>query len=139
MAYSKVILNGTTIMDVTQDTVTAETLLSGETATKADGTRTTGTYTPSGGSSELCVFSEIPYANTDVSVGGAHASPNVAYRGANIVEGAAITFYTYSDYILNTITGTTSGNTYPYTTVSRGQYTFTMPSESVYCALLYDD
>lgn len=37
MAYSKVTLNGTTIMDVTQDTVNASNLLSGETATRKDG------------------------------------------------------------------------------------------------------
>lgn len=43
MAYSKVILNGTTLMDVTNDTVDADNLLSGETATKNNGLRTTGT------------------------------------------------------------------------------------------------
>ena len=42
MATAKVILNGTTLMDVTQDTVTSATLVSGETATKADGTSITG-------------------------------------------------------------------------------------------------
>lgn len=42
MAYSKVILNGTTIMDVTQDTVAANNLLNGETATMNNGVRTTG-------------------------------------------------------------------------------------------------
>ncbi len=46
MAYSKVILNGTTLMDVTQDTVDAANLLSGETATKNSGAKVTGTYTP---------------------------------------------------------------------------------------------
>lgn len=45
MAVSKVILNGDTLMDVTQDSVTAPTLLSGETATGADGMRLTGTAT----------------------------------------------------------------------------------------------
>jgi hypothetical protein len=45
MAVSKVILNGDTLMDVTQDSVTAPTLLSGETATGADGVRVTGTAT----------------------------------------------------------------------------------------------
>lgn len=45
MAVSKVILNGDTLMDVTQDSVTAPTLLSGETATGADGERLTGTAT----------------------------------------------------------------------------------------------
>lgn len=43
MAFSKVTLNGTTLMDVTQDTVEEENLLAGETATKANGVRTTGT------------------------------------------------------------------------------------------------
>jgi hypothetical protein len=47
MAYSKVILNGTTLMDVTQDTVTADKLLQTCTATKNDGTRVTGTLVPS--------------------------------------------------------------------------------------------
>ena len=43
MAFSKIILNGTTLMDVTQDTVEESTLLSGETATAADGVQITGT------------------------------------------------------------------------------------------------
>lgn len=43
MAFSKVTLNGTTLMDVTQDSVTEETLVAGETATKSNGVRTTGT------------------------------------------------------------------------------------------------
>ena len=47
MAYSKVILNGTTLIDVTQKTVTASTLLQGETALKNDGTDITGTLVPS--------------------------------------------------------------------------------------------
>ena len=42
MAISKVILNGETLMDVTQDTVAANKLLSGETAHKNDGTAVTG-------------------------------------------------------------------------------------------------
>ena len=42
MAYSKIILNGETLMDVTSDTVDASDLLSGETATKNDGTKVTG-------------------------------------------------------------------------------------------------
>lgn len=46
MAYSKVILNGTTLIDVTQKTVDANNLLSGYTALKNDGTNVTGTYTP---------------------------------------------------------------------------------------------
>ena len=43
---SKLILNGVTQMDVTQDTVAANNLLQGETATKNDGSPVTGTYVP---------------------------------------------------------------------------------------------
>lgn len=46
MAVSKVILNGTTLIDVTDDTVNASNLLSGITATRNDGVEVTGTYTP---------------------------------------------------------------------------------------------
>lgn len=42
MAYSKIILNGETLMDVTSDTVDAGNLLSGETATKNSGAKVTG-------------------------------------------------------------------------------------------------
>lgn len=45
MAISKVILNGNTLMDVTQDTVQANNLLSGNTATKNDGTKVNGSVT----------------------------------------------------------------------------------------------
>lgn len=48
MAFSKIIFNGTTLMDVTQDTVAAGNLLQGETATGADGEQVTGAYVPSG-------------------------------------------------------------------------------------------
>ena len=47
MAVSKVILNGNTLMDVTQDTVAADKLLQTYTATKNDGTKVTGTLVPS--------------------------------------------------------------------------------------------
>lgn len=43
MAVNKVIYNGKTLMDVTSNTVTAETLSAGVTATAADGTTITGT------------------------------------------------------------------------------------------------
>lgn len=46
MAFSKIRLNGTTLMDVTGDTVDASNLLYGETATKNDGTTVTGSYSP---------------------------------------------------------------------------------------------
>ena len=46
MAISKIILNGVTQMDVTQDTVASSNLLSGYTATKNDGTKVNGSYVP---------------------------------------------------------------------------------------------
>ena len=50
MAISKIILNGVTQMDVTQDTVASNNLLSGYTATKNDGTKVNGAYVPPSGS-----------------------------------------------------------------------------------------
>lgn len=47
MSVAKVILNGTTLIDVTQDTVAADKLLQTYTATKNDGTKVTGTLVPS--------------------------------------------------------------------------------------------
>lgn len=44
MAVSKVILNGNTLMDVTQKTVTSASMLDGVTALKNDGTDITGSY-----------------------------------------------------------------------------------------------
>ena len=52
MAFSKVILNGVTLMDLTQDTVTAPTLKQGETAHGADGEQVVGTMSGGGGSSD---------------------------------------------------------------------------------------
>ena len=47
MAFSKIILNGVTLMDVTQDTVTTATLQLNYTATGADGNLITGSLVPS--------------------------------------------------------------------------------------------
>lgn len=54
MAYSKIILNGETLMDVTGDTVDAGNLLSGKTATKNSGAKVTGNIA-SKSSSDLTV------------------------------------------------------------------------------------
>ena len=43
MAYNKVVYDGNALIDLTSDTVTAATLVSGTTAHKADGTSVTGT------------------------------------------------------------------------------------------------
>lgn len=60
MAISKITLNGVTQMDVTQDTVDEENLLVGETATKANGVRTTGTL-------DLPVGIGEPYDGVDLT------------------------------------------------------------------------
>ena len=57
MGVSKVILNGTTLIDVTQDTVTANKLLYNETATGADGESVVGTI--------------VSKTSSDVTVSGA--------------------------------------------------------------------
>lgn len=101
----------------------------------------TGTYEGSGGggSSKLYIFTDPTYGNAEASIGGSYLRSRWSFTDNSIVNGATVTFYTYGDYILDSITGEDSGTTYPFTTVSRGTYTFTMPNESVYCALLYDD
>lgn len=76
MAYSKVILNGATIMDVTQDTVAAENLLSGETATRNDGVRITGEYEGGGGGG-------VETVNVDVFTVGGGANC-IYYTDANM-------------------------------------------------------
>ena len=55
MAFSKVILNGTTLMDVTSDTVASNNLLTGYTATGADGQQVVGSAT--GGNDFIVTFS----------------------------------------------------------------------------------
>lgn len=92
-----------------------------------------------GGSTKLYIFTATSYMNMEVYIGATVLSPRSAFSGDAIVEGATITVKTYGYYILDTITGETSGDTIPYTTVQRGQYTFVMPGESVYCKLYYDD
>lgn len=46
MAYNKVEVNGETLIDLTSDTVTADTLVSGRTAHLASGEKVTGTFEP---------------------------------------------------------------------------------------------
>lgn len=89
-----------------------------------------------GGDSQLYILTLYTYGNTDVRANNKAVQPDTAYK-TNVDD--AITFYTYGDYILDTVTGVTSGDTVQFTTVRRGEYTFTMPNESVYCHLIYDD
>lgn len=94
-----------------------------------------------GGDEQLFVFCDSPgYLNAGAKVGDSnYLTASAVYYGAALVSGATVTLYTYGDYILDGVTGWKSGDTISFTTVQRGTYTFTMPSESVNCTLLYDD
>lgn len=91
MAVSKVILNGETLMDVTQDTVTEGTLLTGQTATGADGVRLTGSVTvpqPSDAAPQMdgtaAAGAATTYARAD------HVHPTDTSRQAALVSGTNI-------------------------------------------------
>lgn len=58
MAANKVVYGGTTLIDLTSDTVTEETLLVGQTAHKADGTQITGTLFE-GYPDEYCLYEPL--------------------------------------------------------------------------------
>lgn len=66
MAIKKIIVNNVVNMDVSQDTVTENTLLNTYTAHKSDGTQITGTYVPSGGE-ELPTYT-VTYTNGEYTV-----------------------------------------------------------------------
>jgi len=68
MAFSKVTLNGVTLMDVTQDTVTENDMLFGVTATAANGTTITGTVVTTPVDSALDTTSENAIQNKPVAL-----------------------------------------------------------------------
>lgn len=91
MAVSKVILNDETLMDVTQDSVTASTLLSGETATGANGVRLTGTATVPEPSSTTPAMDGTAAAGTATTYARAdHVHPTDTSRQATLVSGTNI-------------------------------------------------
>ena len=79
---SKVILNGVTQMDVTQDTVAANNLLQGETATKNDGSPVVGAYVPA--SPTMQTKSVTPTESSQT------VSPDTGYDGLSSVSVGAI-------------------------------------------------
>ncbi len=75
MAYSKIILNGETLMDVTSDTVDAGNLLSGETATKNSGAKVTGNIASK--------------SSSDLTVSGATVTAPSGYYSASVSKSVA--------------------------------------------------
>ena len=92
-----------------------------------------------GGQLYIFVEGDTPGGNTDVSVGSASLPNAKVYYSDALVSGVTVTFYTYGDFILDLVKGVDSKTMYSFTTVRRGTYTFTMPSESVECYLIFDD
>lgn len=90
MAFSKITLNGVTLMDVTQNTVTAPRLWVGETATGADGVEVTGTFDMSP------ITSQVIAATTSATTSSTFA--NEFYVLATLqFEGTCTTFTAYAE------------------------------------------
>ena len=80
MAISKIIVNGTTNMDVTQTTATASDVLYGKTLVVADGTTATGTI--------QTVAAGTPTATTGYITGGTKTGTAVSVSASELVSGS---------------------------------------------------
>lgn len=113
MAISKVTLNGDTLMDVTQDTVTANNLLSGETATGADGESVTGAVATK--------------TSSDMTVSGATVTAPAGYYATAASKSVASGGVTQNAPTINTSTGVvTATSTVTAGYVSAGTKSSTM-------------
>lgn len=74
MAFSKIILNGTTLMDVTDKTVTSASMLDGVTSLKNDGTSITGTIANGSATTPATSITANPTISVNSSTGVITAS-----------------------------------------------------------------
>lgn len=110
MAISKVTLNGETLMDVTQDTVASNNLLTGETATGADGEPVVGAYSPPASVSveplnvsangTYTAPSGTAYSPVTVNVSGGGGETTASQKDVNFIDfdGAIRYSYTASEF-----------------------------------------
>lgn len=116
MAYSKIILNGDTLMDVTDDTVDAGKLLYGETATKNSGAKVTGNIASKSSSdltaSGATVTAPAGYYSSNASKSvDSMTLPTSASSTSTGTRKATISSSTSTQYI-NIPTGYNSANAY---------------------------
>lgn len=110
MAYSKIILNGETLMDVTSDTVAAGSLLSGKTATKNDGTKVTGNISTKT-SSDLTVSGATvtaPAGYYSVSASKSITNGTATTPATTITTNPTITLSTTTGIVTATYAGSSS-------------------------------
>lgn len=113
MAVSKVILNGTTLIDTTDKTVTAGSMLSGVTALKNDGTTATGSIASK--------------SSTDLTANGATVTAPAGYYSAAASKSVATTTHPKPTASVNSTTGVvTASHTQTAGYVSAGTTTGTL-------------
>lgn len=113
MAVSKVILNGTTLIDVTNDTVASSNLLSGKTATGADGEKVNGGITAK--------------TSSDMTASGATVTVPAGYYASNASKSVATATHANPTASINSTTGVvTASHTQTAGYVSAGTTTGTL-------------
>ena len=132
MAYSKIILNGETLIDVTSDTVDAGNLLSGKTATKNSGAKITGNIATKSSSdltvSGATVTAPAGYYNTAASKAvttTTHPNPTAAITSSTGVVTATHTQGT------GYVTGGTTTGTLNLTTQAATTYNTSTADQTI--------
>ena len=138
MGISKLIYNGVTQMDITSDSVSTGSMLSGYTAHAADGEQITGTYSPVSPGSDFIVkmsrvngdwvpdktFAEIKAAfYSEINIIVTTSTPNelISFTNNFSVSGNSETFYIYAyEHQIETVSSVSYASTvittYAYTT-----------------------